>query len=274
MKPSNGRADSPWTSPCPRTIGVSGGREQAGARRVLLVASSLAGAKPIMQRLREEGWDVVRYRTVREGLRALDPNTAGQTPFDVVLWDQTRGLPADGPARCRALTATSLLPLLVLCSPHHTASDRVSLLNAGADGVVRTPPAAWPEVFAELRVLTRRRPELARPPIDAEDWIRVGPLRLSMARREARLDGVALSLTLREFDLLHYLALNQGRAVTRAMALDAVWGVDAPVSPAAVDVYVGYLRRKLNPVGSRIAIHTVRGVGYTLKAPPPRAVGR
>ena len=264
MKPSNGRAHSPWTP----TIGVSGDRENARARRVLLVASSLAGAKPIMQRLREEGWDVVRYRTVREALRALDPNTAGQAPFDVVLWDQTRGLPADGPARCRALTATSLLPLLVLCSPHHTASDRVSLLNAGADGVVRTPPAAWPEVFAELRVLTRRRPELEQAPLDVEDWIGVGPLRLSVARREVRVDGAALSLTLREFDLLHYLALNQGRAVTRAMALDAVWGVDAPVSPATVDVYVGYLRRKLAPAGPRLAIHTVRGVGYTLRVHP------
>ncbi len=265
MKPSSGRADSPWTP----TLGLGGAREQAEGCRVLLVASSLAGAKPIMQRLRDAGWDVVRYRTVREGLRALDPSTAGQAPFDVLLWDQTRGVPADAPARCRTLTAISALPLLVLCSPHHTASDRVSLLNAGADSVVRTP-AAWPELFAELRVLTRRRREFVRLPVETEDWVRAGCLRLSVARREVRLDGALLSLTLREFDLLHYLAVNQGRAVTRAMALDAVWGVDAPVSPATVDVYVGYLRKKLAPAGPRLAIHTVRGVGYTLSAHPAR----
>ncbi len=275
MKPSNGRFDSPAG---PGAIactpgGMEGGSDADLAGRVLLVAASVASAKPLMQRLRDAGWDVVRYRTVREGIRVLASPAAGPALFDIIVWDQTRGAPADAPGRCRALAAVSRRPLLVLSSPQHTADDRVNLLNGGADSVLRMP-AAWPEVLAELRVLTRRRPAPARDRPEPEDWVRVGPLELSLARREMRLDGGRVALTLREFDLLHYLAVNHDRAVTRPMALDAVWGYDAPASPAAVDVYIGYLRRKLLPAAGRIAIHTVRGVGYTLTAHLPHAGSR
>lgn len=251
---------------------MEGGPDADPAGRVLLLAASLASAKPLIQHLRDAGWAVLRYRTVREGIRALDSTGGGPAPFDVVVWDQTRGTPTDAPGRCHALAAVSRRPLLVLSSPQLTAGDRVNLLNAGADSVLRMP-AVWPEVLAELRVLTRRRPEPARLPTEPADWVRVGPLQLSAARREVRLDGARVALTLREFDLLHYLAVNHGCAVTRPMAIDAVWGYDASTSPAAVDVYIGYLRRKLAPAAGRVTIHTVRGVGYTLTAQPSRPDG-
>ncbi len=266
MKPCEGRADRSAGPELPVGPPPALDGEPDGGR-VLLVSPAAASAKPLMQGLRDGGWEVVRYRTVREGIRALGAPGLGPPAFDIIVWDQADGPPADAAGRCRALATVSRRPLLVLASPQHTAGDRANVLNGGADGVLGIP-VAWPELLAELRALMRRRPPPAHVNPNPDDWLRVGPLAVSVARREVRLDEVPIPFTLREFDLLHYLAANHDRAVTRPMALDAVWGYDAPASPATVDVYIGYLRRKLAPGAPRVAIATVRGVGYMLTAPP------
>lgn len=263
MKPPEGH---PAGGGAPARAELSGGVERSpeAPRTVLLIAAALGPARPVMERLTSLGWAVTRYRTVRDGVRALD-----SAPFDAVLLDQSTEPPGQTSGQCRALRHASHLPLLVLAGGHHV-QDRVAALDAGADVVVPTP-VDLDELTAELRALTRRQ---LRPPAPSDDWIAVGALRISSERRDVRIGEASVTMTLREFDLLHFLVANQGRTVTRPMALDAVWGWESSVSPTVVDVYIGYLRRKLADPASGVAICTMRGVGYRLQATgtePPAA---
>ncbi len=255
MKPADGRSAGCRTA---ARAEVSGTEERSpeAPRTVMLVAAALRPARPVMERLTSLGWTVARYRTVRDGVRAM-----GSAAFDALLLDQSTDSPAQTSGQCRALRHASHLPLLVLAG-QHSVEDRVQALDAGADAVVPTP-VDLDELIAELRALTRRH---VRPPAPTDDWMQVGALRISSDRREVRIGETTAAMTLREFDLLHFLVANQGRTITRTMALDAVWGWESNVSPTVVDVYIGYLRRKLAHHASGVVIRTMRGVGYQLQA--------
>ena len=177
----------------------------------------------------------------------LDVNMAGMDGVEVV--SRLRGLGIDVP--------------VCMLSARDTVDDRVAGLEAGADDYL-VKPFALDELVARIRALLRRaREDVAVPTA-------VGPLQLDPARREVRLHGRPVELTKREYELLETLARNAGIVLTRERLLELVWGYDFAVDTNVVDVFVGYLRRKLEADGTPRMIHTVRGVGFVVRPPAPR----
>ena len=202
--------------------------------------------------LRREGFRVIQAADGAAGLAAIARETPRLAILDV-------GLPGDidGLDVCRRVRAQGYLPVLMLTA-RDDEFDRVLGLELGADDYV-TKPFSPREVVARVRAILRRGEAPARsrsPIIDAGDGIEV-----DLARREARVNGNPVALATREFDLLAYLAQNQGLALSRQQILDAVWGADWYGDERTVDVHVRQLRKKL---GDELPLATVWGVGYRL----------
>jgi two-component system response regulator MprA len=167
----------------------------------------------------------------------------------------------EGMEVCRRLRRDDDVPILMLTALDATA-DRVQGLDTGADDYL-TKPFAYEELLARVRALLRRRaPTTAR-------ILRCADLELEPEAREVRRGERQIVLTTLEFDLLHHFLRYPRQVFSRERLLDAVWGDDVAVTPNAVDVYVGYLRQKLEAGGEPRLIQTVRGVGYVLRVPDP-----
>lgn len=197
-----------------------------------------------------------------DGLDALEKAT-GQRPDALVLDVMMPRL--DGLEVCRRLRSTGDdLPILVLTA-RDSVSERVAGLDAGADDYL-PKPFALEELLARLRALLRRR---APGPDDDSETMRFADLSLDPVTREVSRGARAISLTRTEFSLLEMLMANPRRVLTRGRILEEVWGYDFPTSGNALEVYIGYLRRKTEADGEPRLIHTVRGVGYVLRETPP-----
>jgi DNA-binding response OmpR family regulator len=167
----------------------------------------------------------------------------------------------DGPSICRAIR-TARLPLAVLLlTARGQLEDRVAGLDSGADDYL-VKPFAFDELLARVRALSRR----FAPPGSSTDELRVGELVLDLHAHVARRGMRTLDLTPTEWHLLEYLMRNSGITRSKAQILAAVWAYDDDVQLASVEVYISYLRRKLNAPGESDPIVTVRGVGYRLEA--------
>jgi DNA-binding response OmpR family regulator len=149
-------------------------------------------------------------------------------------------------------------PVLLL-TVRATIEDKVLGLDSGADDYL-TKPFVFQELLARIRALLRRKPE-AGPPL-----LRVDNLVLDPARHLVTRGGEKIDLTSKEFALLEYLMRNAGRVLTRAMISEHVWDYDFDTETNIIDVYVNYLRRKIDSGGEKKLIHTVRGSGYVLKS--------
>lgn len=171
----------------------------------------------------------------------------------------------DGLEVCRRLrSAGDDLPILVLTA-RDSVSERVAGLDAGADDYL-PKPFALEELLARLRALLRR----TAPDLDADsEMMAFEDLTLDPVTREVKRGERSISLTRTEFSLLEMLMANPRRVLTRGRILEEVWGYDFPTSGNALEVYVGYLRRKTEADGEPRLIHTVRGVGYVLRETPP-----
>lgn len=165
----------------------------------------------------------------------------------------------DGPAICRAVRAARLPMALLLLTARSQVEDRVAGLDSGADDYL-TKPFALEELLARVRALGRRF-----TPTAESDELRCGDLVLDLRARLARRGLAALDLTTTEWNLLECFVRHPGQALSRQQILDYVWSFDHDVQPSMVDVYVSYLRRKLNQPGRADPIHTVRGHGYKLE---------
>lgn len=221
----------------------------------LLVVEDEAKLAALMARgLRESGHAVDVADTGEEALWR-----AGSTGYDVVLLDV--GLPGiDGFENCRRLRADGVAVPVLMLTARGAVDDRIAGLDAGADDYL-AKPFDFGELEARLRALARR------PPVAAAPVLTAGPLRLDPAARRAWHGDAELELSPKEFALLETLLRRQGEAVDRLALLDAAWDDAYDARSNVVDVYVGYLRAKLDrPFGTAL-IATVRGVGYRLEAP-------
>ena len=208
-------------------------------------------ARFLVLELVHEGYQVEAVRDGRAGIRRCLEEAWGVVLLDVML----PGL--NGIEVCRRLRAASDVPIIMLTA-RDAVPDRVSGLDAGADDYL-VKPFAIEELLARMRVQMRRRS--AAP----ESVLLAGDLRLDPARRSAERAGQSLDLTKTEFDLLEYLVRNTSIVLSRETLLREVWGYDYLGGSNIVDVYIRYLRSKVDtPFGSRL-IHTVRGVGYVVK---------
>lgn len=181
-----------------------------------------------------------------------------QGNYDVAIVDWM--LPKrDGPAICRAVRAAHLPTALLMLTARGQIEDRVIGLDSGADDYL-TKPFAFEELLARVRALGRR---FALPNGETSE-LRVGNLVMDLRAHTARRGTRALDLTPTEWKLLEYLLRNAGLSLTRQQVLDYVWSYEQDVQESLVDVYISYLRRKLNVPGEVDPIATVRGVGYRL----------
>jgi two-component system OmpR family response regulator len=145
---------------------------------------------------------------------------------------------------------------IVMLTARDQVGDRIAGLNVGADDYI-VKPFDFDELVARIRAVSRRRMP------SQQDILRAGPVVLDQARREVTVDGAPIELTLKEYELLRLFLLNPRRVLPRQFILDRIWGHDFYGSENNIEVYIGYLRRKLGDAGHQL-IETVRGVGYRL----------
>ncbi len=180
--------------------------------------------------------------------------------YDVVIADWM--LPGrDGPAICRAIRAARLPAAVLLLTARGLLSDRVAGLDSGADDYL-VKPFAFEELLARVRALGRRFLVVGGD----RSELRVGDLVLDTRLRAARRGERPLDLTATEWNLLECLMRRSGQALTRQQILDYAWSYETDVLATMVDVYISYLRRKLDTPGRPDPIQTLRGVGYRLRA--------
>ena len=222
------------------------------ADKILLVEDEEKLARMVELELEYEGYQVEKAFDGRSGLeRAL----SGE--HDLVLLDIM--LPAlNGMEVLRRLRRESGVPVIMLTA-RDTVMDKVSGLDSGANDYI-TKPFAIEELLARIRAALRRR----RGGEEGE-VLRTGGLTLDVQRHQVTMGETAVELTRREFDLLHYLLANKGCVVSREILLDRVWGFDYVGETNTVDVYIRFLRTKLDERFGIKLIHTVRGVGYMIK---------
>ena len=224
------------------------------AQRILLVEDEEKLARMVELELQYEGYEVEKAFDGRFGLELA---VSGR--FDLILLDIM--LPAlSGMEVLRRLRRDSQVPVIMLTA-RDTVVDKVSGLDSGADDYI-TKPFAIEELLARIRAALRKRParQEAEPQV-----LRAGPLSLDPDRHQVSVNGEQVALTRREFDLLRYLLENQGRVISRESLLDHVWGFDFVGETNAVDVYIRFLRSKIDERFGVKLIHTVRGVGYVIR---------
>ena len=222
--------------------------------KLLLIEDEEKLARMVELELQYEGYEVEKAFDGRTG---LDKALSGR--FDLILLDIM--LPAlSGMEVLRRLRKESQVPVIMLTA-RDTVVDKVSGLDMGADDYI-TKPFAIEELLARIRAALRKRPAA---PAEERDLLTAGPLAMDVERHEVTVDGRAVELTRREFDLLRYLLENKGKVISRESLLDHVWGFDFVGETNAVDVYIRFLRSKIDEAFSVKLIHTVRGVGYVIR---------
>ncbi|MBF6334192.1 response regulator transcription factor [Nocardia transvalensis] len=225
---------------------------------VLLVDDDEDLLASVERGLRLSGFQVLIARDGAEALRCVSE----QSPDAIVL---DMNMPVlDGAGVVTALRAMgNEVPICVL-SARSSVDDRIAGLESGADDYL-VKPFVLAELVARIKALLRRRTDTATPA--APGTITVGPLDIDVAGYRALLHGREIELTKREFELLSTLARNAGVVLSRERLLELVWGYDFAADTNVVDVFVGYLRRKLESDGTPRLLHTIRGVGFVLRAP-------
>ena len=222
--------------------------------RLLVIEDEQKVANFIRQGLEEEGYAVDHAADGASGLQL-----ALEGLHDVIVLDVM--LPKlDGLSVLQQLRQENVTTPVLLLTVRATIEDKVLGLDAGADDYL-TKPFAFEEFVARVRALLRRRAETA-PPI-----LQVADLALDPARRVVSRGDKHIELTPREFTLLDYFMRNPGRVLTRTMIANRVWDYTFDSATNVIDVYVNYLRKKIDTGQNTKLLHTVRGVGYVMKAP-------
>ena len=228
--------------------------------KILLVEDEEKLARFIELELCHEGYSVTKAFTGREG-----HDLAVTGDFDLILLDIM--LPElNGMEVLRRLRKTSEVPVIMLTARDETM-DKVAGLDLGADDYI-TKPFAIEELLARIRATLRKHEgtrSTSETPATGKDILSACGVTLDTKRHTVTVNNTPVDLTKREFDLLHYLLVNTGVVVTRDMLMENVWDYDFDGGTNAVDVYIRFLRTKIDEAFDIKLIHTIRGVGYVIR---------
>jgi DNA-binding response OmpR family regulator len=207
----------------------------------------------------------VLRRVLEEEGHTVDPAYDGEEALamaidgshDVVVLDvMMPGL--NGFEVCESMRRNKIDTPVIMLTALDSVDDRVRGLDAGADDYL-PKPFAFQELLARIRALGRRKVQAREP-----DELSLDDLKLDLRRRRAERDGKTIELSPKEFSLLEFLLRNEGRVVTRTQILDHLWGYDYATDSNLVDVYIAYLRRKIDKGFDKKLVRTIRGIGYAL----------
>lgn len=220
--------------------------------KILIAEDELQVRKIVAKRLKQEGFVV---DTAKDGGICL--NLINIYEYDCIILDIM--LPViDGISILKSLRAKKINTPILLLTAKSSVSDRVKGLDLGADDYL-TKPFSFDELVARVRVLLRREPR------KIVNELRIADLSLNLITREVARDGKLIELTSKEYALLEYLLRNKERILTKAQIAEHIWNYDFEYSSNIVEVYIKYLRRKMDENFKEKLIHTVRGMGYILK---------
>ena len=221
--------------------------------RILVVDDEESILEPLDFLLTKEGFSVITARNGREALEKFENGGADLILLDLMLPE------ISGTEVCRRIRAKSDVPIIMLTAKDSDV-DKVVGLELGADDYV-TKLQSSAELIARIRAVLRRQ----KSSFDMEDsgQLTAGPVRMNIERHQVSVNGVAVSLPLKEFELLEFLMRNSGRVLTRAQLIDRVWGSDYFGDTKTLDVHIKRLRAKIEvDPANPVFIQTVRGLGY------------
>lgn len=219
--------------------------------RILVVEDEPGIAQFVRQGLSEAGYAVDVARDGKEGW-----DYALSAEYDLIILDILLPM-MDGLQLLRELRKQGIKAPVLLLTAKDAVEDRIAGLDAGGDDYL-VKPFAFSELLARLRALLRR------PPLQADTVLRVGDLEMDTVKREVRRMGRVIELSPREYTLLEYLMRHPGQVLTRTQIAEHVWNFDFYSNLKVVDIYIGYLRRKVDRGFAQPLLHTLRGVGYRL----------
>jgi two-component system response regulator MprA len=230
---------------------------------LVLVADADPAVRDLLHRaLRYEGYEVELAGDGIDALNRIETRAPALVTLDLTMPR------LDGLAACHRLrSAGNPVPILMLTT-RDDVRDRVTGLNAGADDYL-VKPFFLPELLARVHALLRRSGRTGACGANAADLLRLADLTLDRRSRLVRRSGRMIDLTRTEFDLLELLLAHAEQVLTRAEIFERVWGCNLDGSSKSLDVYVGYLRRKLEAGGTPRLVHTVRGVGFVAREDTP-----
>ena len=229
-------------------------KSAANAEFLVVVAEDDPSVRNAVERVLElEGYQV---KTANDGNAALDLVVSSK-PHAVVM-DVMMPF-ADGLTVTRELRHRGNRTPVLLLTARHEVGDRVAGLDAGADDYL-VKPFAVDELLARVRALLRRYESPTSAAV-----MSIGDLSMDVNKREVKRGGKVLDLTKTEFDLLHILLEQQDIVLSREYLYEHIWGFNFETNSKSLDVYIGYLRRKLDDSGDEKLLHTVRGVGYVMR---------
>ncbi len=220
--------------------------------KILVIEDDKQIARFVELELIHEGYQVEVLGDGSSGIDKLKDDKFSLVLLDIML----PGI--DGIATCNEIRKFSQVPIIMVTA-RDDIEDKVEGLDMGADDYI-TKPFAIEELLARIRALLRRK-----EPAEEKNILRADNLRMDLDKHQVQRNNEEIELTKKEFDLLHYLLINEGIVNTREKLLSNVWGYDYSGETNIVDVYIRYLRSKIDEPFANKLIHTVRGVGYVLR---------
>ncbi len=206
--------------------------------------------------LLKEGFDIEIFTDGRSLLNAFQERQADMLILDIVLPE------LDGYQLCSLIRLTSNVPIIFI-SAKDTEPDKISGLNLGGDDYL-TKPFSPLELIARINSIFRRI-NLDKISIENNESINICDISINPSTKRAEINGKKIDFTVTEFSLLHYLAKNKNKAISRSELLDKVWGYENTVNTRATDDMIKRIRKKLIDAGSVLEIHTIWGYGFTIQ---------
>jgi len=222
--------------------------------RILVIEDEHKIATAIKRGLEQESYAVDVCYNGDDGLASAETSD-----YDLVILDRMLPGSKQGLDVCKSLRDQNIHTPVLLLTAKDQVRDRVDGLNAGADDYL-VKPFAFEELLARIRALLRR------PQDNTGVELKVGDLTLNTVTYEVSRAGKSILLSRREFSLLEYLMRNHGRILEKDKIINHVWDFDADILPNTVEVYMGYLRNKIDKPAKKQLLHTVRGFGYKIEA--------